>query len=272
VSGIPTRAYLSILIVFSVLIGPVNYWLLWRRRHLVLFVLTAPLVSALFIVFLAGYVVAAEGFHVSGRDVTFTILDQARTQAATRGGTSLYAAGMTPAGGLRFPADAAVYAVGAEGDGRRDSLELDLSETQQFASGLIQARTPTNLEEVAFRQARERLTFERDGSAVRVVNGLGATVQRLILRSRGTWYSLEAPLAAGATARLQPGAVDTQAIVPRDVPMPSRFQPFFEQQPDGSYLAVLDRSPFWEPGVAGIVERGSFHLVLGFPDGQPGQR
>ena len=36
----------------------------------------------------------------------------------------------------------------------------------------------------------------------------------------------------------------------------------------GSYLAVLDRSPFWEPGVPGLMERGSFHLVLGFPQGQ----
>src|SRR5688572_27925083 len=51
--GVPARAYLIILIAFSVLIGPANYWLLWRKRQQVLFVLTAPLISVLFIVVLA---------------------------------------------------------------------------------------------------------------------------------------------------------------------------------------------------------------------------
>ena len=50
-----------------------------------LLVLTAPLISAIFIVLLAGYVVAGEGLGVRGRAVTFTMLDQARKQAVTRG-------------------------------------------------------------------------------------------------------------------------------------------------------------------------------------------
>jgi len=32
---------------------------------------------------------------------------------------------------------------------------------------------------------------------------------------------------------------------------------------------VLERSPFWESGVPALVERGSFHLLLGWPEGQP---
>ncbi len=45
VSGIPARAYLGILLVFSLLIGPVNQWFLWKKRQQVLLVLTAPLIS-----------------------------------------------------------------------------------------------------------------------------------------------------------------------------------------------------------------------------------
>ena len=41
-----------------------------------------------------------------------------------------------------------------------------------------------------------------------------------------------------------------------------------QQQPPDSYIAVLDRSPFWEPGVLDLMERGSFHLVLRWPQGQ----
>ena len=62
----PARAYLPILLVFSFIIGPVNYWFLLRKRRQVLLVLTAPLISAVFILLLAGYVVAGEGFGVRG--------------------------------------------------------------------------------------------------------------------------------------------------------------------------------------------------------------
>jgi hypothetical protein len=42
-----------------------------------------------------------------------------------------------------------------------------------------------------------------------------------------------------------------------------------DKQKDGSYLAVLDRSPFWNPGVPSIDERDSFHLVVGLIGSQP---
>jgi hypothetical protein len=73
VGGVPARAYLFILVLFSVLIGPVNYLLLRRRRQQALIVLTAPLISAAFILLLVGYVVAGEGFAVHGRAVTLTM-------------------------------------------------------------------------------------------------------------------------------------------------------------------------------------------------------
>ena len=47
VEGVQARAYLLILVFFSLLIGPLNYWYLARRRQLVLFVLTAPALSLL---------------------------------------------------------------------------------------------------------------------------------------------------------------------------------------------------------------------------------
>ena len=103
--GVPARAYLSILIVFTLLIGPVNYWVLWRKRRQVLLVLTAPVISAVFILLLAGYVLAGEGLGVRGRAVTFTMLDQvAEAGGHARRALSLYAAGMTPGGGLRVRA------------------------------------------------------------------------------------------------------------------------------------------------------------------------
>jgi len=269
VNGVPARAYLAILVVFSILIGPVNYWFLRRNRQQVLLVLTAPLISAMFIVLLAGYVLAGEGLGVRGRAVTFTMLDQVRKQASTRGSISLYAAGMTPSGGLRFPRDVAVFPIGPDGTGSRDRQTLDLTDAQRFSAGVIQARAPANIEQIGFRPARERLSFSREAGETSVVNGLGATVTVLLYRDGDKVYSLADPLPPGGKAVLKTGALEARDVVPPDLPQSSRFLHLVENQPGASYLAVLETSPFWDPGVSGVVERGSFHLVIGWPEGQP---
>jgi hypothetical protein len=255
-------------VVFSVLIGPLNYWFLWRKRQQVLFVLTAPLISAIFILLLAGYVVAGEGFGVRGRAVSFTMLDQLRTQASTRASVSLYAAGMRPPGGLRFARDVAVFPIGPDGSGSRDQETLDLTDAQRFPAGVIQARSPTNLEIIGFRTARERLTFTRDAKGVSVVNGLGATVTTLLYRADNAVYSLTGALPPGGSAPMKIGGLDARRVIPAGLPLSSRFEYLIDHQPAGSYLAVLEHSPFWDAGVSSLSERGSFHLVLGWPEGQ----
>ena len=272
IGGVPARVYVATLIAFSLVIGPANYLFLRRKRQQVLLVLTAPLISAIFIVLLAGYVVAIEGLGVHGRAVTFTMLDQRRSQASTRSSVSLYAAGMTPSGGARFSRDVAVYPIGPDGTGSRARQSLDLSEAQRFSSGLVQARSPANFEQIVFRAARERLSFNHEAGAMTVVNGLGATVAMLVYREGGKLYNIATPLPPGGKAIMSPGALDARNMVPSDLPIPalsSRFQHLVEHQPAGSYLAVLARSPFWEPGLSGVSEQGSFHFVIGWPGGQP---
>jgi hypothetical protein len=268
IEGVPAKVYLAILVLFSVLIGPVSFWLLWRRRQRVLLVLTAPVISIVFIGLLTGYALAGEGFGVYGRAATFTILDEVAKQAATRATASMYAAGVTPSAGLRFGRDVAVFPIGPSGTGSRERLELDLSEAQRYSGGVLQARAPTNVEQVMFRPARERLTFTRGADGVSVLNGLDATLRHLIYRDGQTLYRLDTPLAAGGRQALAAGPVDPRQVVPAELASRGKFIDLVEQQPDGSYLAVLDRSPFWEPGVRELLERGSFHLVLGWPQGQ----
>lgn len=269
VSGVPARTYLLILLAFSFVIGPLNYWFLLRQRRQVLLVLTVPLISAVFILLLAGYVVAGEGFGVRGRAMTFTMLDQVRMEAVTRGSISLYASGMTPGGGLRFPRDVAVFPIGRDGGGSQGQHTMVLSELQRYSSGVIQARSPTNLEEIAFRPARERLSFNVEGNAVRVVNGLDSNISTLVYRMGNTSYSLTAPLPAGGQGVLQHGGRPAGVAVPTDLPLSDRFAHLFANQPEGSYLAILERSPFWDSGVSHVEERRSFHLLIGWPGGQP---
>jgi hypothetical protein len=268
VEGVPARAYLGILLLFTVVIGPVNYWLLKRRGRQVLVVLTAPLISAAFIFVLAAYAFAGEGFRVLGRAVTVTMLDQRTAQAATRATVSLYSPGLTPAGGLRFGRDVAVWAVGPEGTGIRDRMELDLTEAQHFSDGVLQARAATNFDQVTFRTARERLTFGPAEGGLAVTNGLDATILALFYRDGDTLYALDGRLASGSRQQLKAGGFDATRALPEGVVIPPKFLALLQHQPAGSYLAILERSPFWEPGVSRVSERGSVHIVVGWPEGQ----
>jgi hypothetical protein len=170
---------------------------------------------------------------------------------------------------LRFPRDLAVFPIGPDGAGSRERQELDLTEGQRFSTGVIQARSPTNFEQIGFRTARERLSISREAGGITVVNGLGAAVAVLLYRHGGKTYSLPGGLPNGSQAILKAGGIDATAVVPSDLPLYSRFLHLLKYQPEGSYLAVLERSPFWDPGVPDVSERGSFHLVIGWPEGQP---
>jgi hypothetical protein len=266
VGEVPSRIYLSILGLFVVLIGPLNYLYLWRKRRQVLLVFTVPLISAVFILLLVAYGVVLEGFDIRTRAATFTILDEGARHAATRASVSLYTGGVAPGAGVRFPADMAVYPLGTDSYGPRGEFSLDLTGDQTFQAGLLQARSPGNYEQIAFRPARERLSFERSGNELRVVNGLGATIRHLVYREGGLVYTLDGELAEGERGVLRAGTgTSLAADLPTLPPGPAgRLREVIESQPtEGSYLAVLKTSPFWEPGVDSPVESGSFHLVLG---------
>jgi hypothetical protein len=182
---------------------------------------------------------------------------------------SLYAAGMTPAGGLHFPRDVAIFPIGSDGTGSREQMALDLTESQRFTSGAIRARAPANLEQIGFRAARERLTFTREAGGMTVVNGLGAAVTELLYNDGGMMYHLSGVVPPGGKATMKSDARAVGSIVPANLPQSSRFQYLFEHPPTGAYLAVLERSPFWSHGLTAVLEQASFHLVLGWPGGQP---
>jgi hypothetical protein len=274
VGGIPTKAYLSVLILFSVVIGPLNYLYLWRKRQQVLLVVTVPLISLLFIAVLAAYAFIGEGLSVRGRAATFTLLDQTTKQAATRASVSLYAGGIAPSGGLTFPKELAVFPLGTDGLGLRTQASLDFTDAQQFTNGMLQARSPSNFEEIAFGPARERLSIERNGNEFNVVNGLGSAVTQLYYRDNDRIFALNGTLPEGQKGSLRPGATPRSEVYAEAVKSAAalnftKFQALIDTQPNGTYIAVLEKSPFWDSGVAKLEERSSFHLVLGYPGGLP---
>jgi hypothetical protein len=228
----------------------------------------------LFIGVLAAYAFLGEGLAIRGRAATFTLLDQTTKHAATRASVSLYAGGIAPSGGLTFPSQFAVFPLGSDGVGLRERTTLDLTDSQRFSNGMLQARSPSNFEEIAFGPARERLSFERNGNGFNVVNGLGSAITQLYYRDNGRIFALAGSLDAGQKGSLRPGEITGSDVYADAVKSAAslnspKFQMLVDTQPNGTYLAVLEKSPFWDPGVAKLEEHSSFHLVLGYVEGQP---
>jgi hypothetical protein len=259
VGEVHARGYLTLLMLFAVLIGPVNYLYLRRRGLQPLIVLTTPLIAVAFLALLGVYVVTAEGFGVHVRAATLTVLDQDRQEAVTRADVSLYPAGHTPGGGLHFSSETAVLAFDAE---ERPEVHLDLTDGQRFDDGFVRARTPVNFETIEWRPARERLTFVRDGRALTVTNGLGATVNQLFVRSASGTFELASPIASGGQATLH-AWVKTPILMPAYHPLYPRYYEVLATQPPNSYVALVDKAPSWDPGLANAIEHDSTHVVLG---------
>ena len=83
VKGVPTTAFLVLMTLFTIIIGPVNYIFLVRRKQQYLLLITIPVFALMTSLSLFGYSVVAHGFGVKSRLRSMTILDQQSRTAVT---------------------------------------------------------------------------------------------------------------------------------------------------------------------------------------------
>ncbi len=199
----PVGGFQVLITLFALVIGPVNYFLLQRRKQLYLLILTVPLFAIATTVLLLGYAVASDGFALRGRARSVTMLDQVHGESVSWSRLSYYA-GVAPSGGLRFSPDTAVYPIDPPGD-PSGGRSLDWTTLQHMPSGWLRSRTPTQLLTVAYRQGPEQLTVASgSGEAVRVTNNLGTHIHKLLLLDEeGNTYGAE-DLARDVSVRLEP--------------------------------------------------------------------
>jgi hypothetical protein len=207
----PVTAFCVLITLFVVLIGPVNYGLLWRWKRLHLLVVTIPLGAGLVTAALFTYASLADGFATRVRARSLTWIDQRRGQAACWTRLSYYA-GLSPAGGLTFPADVAVlpleHSPASQRGGRGDQRVLEWEGDQQhLAAGFVPARTPTQLLTIRSRPSESGLSLlapRESAGRPRIVNRLGAQISQLVVRTADGRYHQAADVAADATVVLQP--------------------------------------------------------------------
>lgn len=197
IQRIPVYAFMILITLFTVLIGPVNYTLMKRRRQLFLLVLTIPLIAAVTSVSLVAYSVVAYGFDTKTRLRSVTFIDQPRKMSITSGRFSMYS-GLSPAQ-MKFEPETALYPLWRD-DAPFRKGRVDWTDGQMLSGGFLRSRTLTQFVSVTPRIERQRLDCTpQPNETLKVDNGFTRElVDVLVTDDRGQLYSVERIPAGGS--------------------------------------------------------------------------
>lgn len=207
VKGVPVYSFLFLITAFTILIGPLNYFLMWKRKRLFLLVATIPFVAFATSLALFGYSAISHGFDVKTRVRSLTVLDQRSQRAVSVSRVAMFA-GFPPSEGLQFSPQTAVFPIWPP-EKQFDSGVVDWTDGQQLRSGFLQSRTRTQFLAVTHRRERGRLEISapRDGR-LEVSSGFAWTLDALlVVDDEGRpWFARS--LEPGGSATLHPATSD----------------------------------------------------------------
>lgn len=220
----PVRVFLSVIVLFALLAGPVNFVLLRRWRQPLLALVTVPALGFGTTLLILGYGFLYDGFGVRGVETSWTFLDQGRHEAAMVCTRTLFA-GQAP-GAIPLASDSLLLAPRATRSNERaaDRWRHDVG-AATLDGGLLPSRTPTPLVTVQQGVVRQRLTARRDSDVLQLLTDGGvAPIGDVVLRDfDGNYWLGPAPnlravigeVALQAVAKMRAGGESLIRLVPQ---------------------------------------------------------
>jgi len=272
---VPVRSMFLLMLVFSLVIGPVNLYVLARRKRRIWLLWTVPVISLLTCLGVLGYMFLSEGWEGHVRTEGFTLLDETTHQATTLGWMAFYTP-VVPSDGLHFSPQTELSP-----QLRHDTFRMhnrgrtiDWTNEQHLASGWLTARVPSHFVVRKIEPRRERVVVRKskDGTWT-MMNGLKADIRRIAFMSAsGKIYAAQS-VPAGQEALLK---ATGEAVAPakvealRDV-YRGDWLPAIQKAHDrpeallrpGCYVALLEATPFLEEGLRNAEYRQGRSVVYG---------
>ncbi len=181
----PIGMLVLIMSIFVILVGPVNFVFLSKRKHTALMILTIPFISLLFCFLVFSYVAISSGFTLNGKIYGFTYLDQNERLAATCAHVSILAPNMTRRN-LVFDANDNVCLY------HRTTINVLDKPGMQIDSSAIPVRTPLNYTVKRCETTNERIRINPITDGYEIVNGLSAPLLHFMYRDiNGRLYYAE---------------------------------------------------------------------------------
>ena len=194
---LPVRLFFLLILAFAVLVGPVAYVILRRRRQLTKMLWFVPAIGLGFAGAILLYGLLSEGLGTKGVVRSLTVLDQRAHEAFGAHSRTLYA-GVSPSG-LRVSPDTVLDLPWSSPRRVRggETVRVDLDEGGRWTGDVLPSRTPTAIQTVTQGRSRERLRFRRGSDGTyEVLAGEGfqpVDVGNALLfhAPDGTWHGLE---------------------------------------------------------------------------------
>ncbi len=235
VGAVPVRTFFLLILSFAIMVGPVAYLWLRRRKQLTLMVAVVPVAGFTLTAAILLFGLFSEGFGIKGAVGSITLLDQ-RTHIATTAASRTLYAGLSPAS-LTLSADTFLSCPVLQGRGSDDRVPHALSqEGHRIDGALLPSRIPTPLTTLTHGRARERLRFRRHGDGFEVLSEDGFTPWPGALLFRdfaGQWWRTAR---GGLLERLQ-GSPDEALAALR--------APLLKRLPTGAAVSLEDDFPSW---------------------------
>lgn len=256
---------LTILILSTLLIGPLNFAWARRRGRPVLILISTPVLAIATALILLAYGVTRDGLALRVATQSVAVLDQrthelsAATARETFAGPFGSRAARPSAGTVIFPS------IEAEDDDRGARYRVDFSRGGSFAGDFVGTRSLRQMRTVEQRTTRLRLALTPEGGGWRVANGLEADLSRLVFRAaNGAPFALER-LGGGAEALLEPTDEATVAKTLDALGLGSGH-PLTASLAPGTYAALVDGPALVDDLALGGRELPGRHALLGVVD------
>ena len=252
---VPFRQLFLIMLLFVVVIGPLNIFILMRKKKMIWILWTTPAIAVVFSLLVVFYSIFSEGWHSRVRINAVTLLDEGGQTAATLAIQGYYCP--LPPGGLRFPDTAMVLPLKVD-NGK--NAGIDWSNGQRFNPGWVKSRIPAYFILRNVESRRERLKIvSQDAAATEVVNGLGATLENLqLVGPGGILYKASDVIRPGEKARLRASgkipATSQAASSPRNIASGlmnhiNNYPALVKMLRPGTYCATMKGTPFISPAI-----------------------
>ncbi len=181
----PVNSFRVMIVLFAIVIGPLNYFVLRRANRLSWLFMTVPAGAFVATIGLLTFAIATDGFGVRYRVRSLTHIDQSSGFASTWS-RQVYYAGIAPSGGLVFPIDTLVLPIVQNPmvDFRAAPRRVDwLPQQQVLSGGYAQSRAMSQFLVVRSRPTPLRLDVDlvSESNRIAVTNHLGATIRYLYL-------------------------------------------------------------------------------------------
>ena len=269
---VPMRTFAALLILFAVLIGPVNFIAVRRRNKPLLLLLTIPAIAFASSLALLAYGVFFQGLDVKTATRTLALLDERARRAVCVEERQLYA-GLAPAAGLRPGPGTTVIATGSSAMNPSESalFLIDENEGRLLSGDYLPTRVAIEQVLLHDQAARGRVNITRTAGGFAIENALETSIESFVLRDTGEGYFRTlTPVKPGERVELgfldESGASHLLGELRDDAAhvWSSRYSSALTSMlPEACYVARLSDAAFRDDCGVETTERLSEHVLVG---------